>query len=74
MPSGAGHDAAVVAKQKHSDGTVIPTGMIFIPCRNGKSHCPEEYASPEAMTKGANVLANVLYSLARTPNQKSIRF
>lgn len=60
MPSGAGHDAAVVAKQKHSDGTPIPTAMIFIPCRNGISHNPLEYTSAKAIAKGAEVIAEVL--------------
>lgn len=65
MPSGAGHDAAIVAKQTHSDGTHIPVGMIFIPCRAGKSHCKEEFTTTEAILKGANVLAYTLYHLAR---------
>jgi len=64
MPSGAGHDAAVVAKQKHSDGKTIPVGMIFIPCRAGKSHAKEEFATNAAITKGANVLALTLLRLA----------
>ncbi|HQH27794.1 MAG TPA: M20/M25/M40 family metallo-hydrolase, partial [Oligoflexia bacterium] len=38
MPSGAGHDAAIVGKQKKSNGLNVPVGMIFIPCRRGKSH------------------------------------
>ncbi len=60
MPSGAGHDAAVVAKQQRSNGTTIPTAMIFIPCRDGISHNPLEYATTEAITKGAEVIAHVL--------------
>jgi N-carbamoyl-L-amino-acid hydrolase len=59
MPSGAIHDAAVVANQG------IPVGMIFIPCRAGISHNPAEYASPEDLARGAQVLSNVLYRLAR---------
>jgi hydantoinase/carbamoylase family amidase len=64
MPSGAGHDAKIVGNQTQSDGGKIPIGMIFVPCKNGKSHCKEEFASTEAMTKGANVLGQVLYSLS----------
>jgi len=64
LPSGAGHDTAVVGIQKKSDGSTIPVGMLFIPCRDGKSHCPEEYVSAEAIAKGATVLANGLYELA----------
>jgi len=64
MPSGAGHDAAVVGAQRRSSGETVPVGMLFIPCRGGKSHCPEEYASHAAIAKGASVLAGALYSLA----------
>lgn len=64
MPSGAGHDAAVVGAQKQSGGGSVPVGMVFIPCRGGKSHCPEEYASFESIAKGAMVLAGAIYELA----------
>lgn len=64
MPSGAGHDAAVIAKQKKSGGKTIPAGMIFIPCKAGKSHAKEEFATNAAITKGANVLAFTLLKLA----------
>ncbi len=64
MPSGAGHDAAIVGKQKKSNGSKVPVGMIFIPCRRGKSHSPDEYASSAAIAKGASVLAVTLARLA----------
>ncbi len=64
MASGAGHDSAVVAKRVCSGGESVSVGMIFIPCRNGKSHCKEEFASVEAIGKGADVLAGVMGSLA----------
>jgi acetylornithine deacetylase/succinyl-diaminopimelate desuccinylase-like protein len=38
--------------------------MIFIPCRNGWSHRPEEYASPEHIAAGAAVLAGTMARLA----------
>ncbi|HMO84917.1 MAG TPA: M20/M25/M40 family metallo-hydrolase, partial [Lacipirellulaceae bacterium] len=41
-----------------------PVGMIFIPCRDGVSHRPEEYASPEAIAAGIEVLARTLARLA----------
>jgi N-carbamoyl-L-amino-acid hydrolase len=41
-----------------------PTGMIFIPCRDGVSHRPEEYSSPDAISHGAQVLADTLAALA----------
>jgi beta-ureidopropionase / N-carbamoyl-L-amino-acid hydrolase len=47
--SGAGHDAAYVAR-------VAPTAMIFVPCRDGISHNEAEFSSPEQCAKGAQVL------------------
>jgi len=45
-------------------GAICPVGMIFIPCRHGYSHRPEEYASPEAIAAGVQVLADSLAELA----------
>lgn len=56
MPSGAGHDAAHVAR-------VAPTGMIFIPSRGGISHDPRENSSPEEIARGARVLLGALLEL-----------
>lgn len=64
MSSGALHDLAVVTNQKRSDGTRIPGGLIFIPCRDGLSHNPKEFATTEALHKGAMVLARTLYKMA----------
>lgn len=44
--------------------SICPATMIFIPCRNGWSHRPEEYASPEAIKTGCAVLARTLAALA----------
>jgi N-carbamoyl-L-amino-acid hydrolase len=41
-----------------------PTAMLFIPCRGGVSHRPDEYASPEAIAQGTLVLAETLARLA----------
>lgn len=57
MTSGALHDAANVAR-------VAPTAMLFVPCRDGISHNVNEYAAPEDLAAGANVLLNALYKLA----------
>lgn len=57
MISGAGHDCQFFARQ-------IPSALLFIPCRDGRSHCPQEYASPEDLSRGAQVLAGTLYRLA----------
>ncbi|MFA6505494.1 MAG: Zn-dependent hydrolase [Treponemataceae bacterium] len=64
MPSGAIHDAVVVANRRHSDGSPVPVGMIFIPCLAGISHNPAEFASEEDLARGAEVLMETLYGLA----------
>jgi N-carbamoyl-L-amino-acid hydrolase len=43
---------------------IAPTGMLFIPCRNGFSHRPDEYASPEDIARGTLVLAETLAALS----------
>ena len=65
MASGATHDCAMVAQQLRSDKSPIPVGLIFIPCQDGKSHCPEEFASFEDIACGTSVLATTFYSLTR---------
>jgi allantoate deiminase len=57
MPSGAVHDAQVMAR-------LVDTGMIFIPSRGGRSHCPEEYSEPEQVEQGVNVLLEAVLTLA----------
>lgn len=57
IPSGAIHDCLYVGEQRRSDGRTVPIGMLFIPCRDGISHSPEEFSTMEQITKGANVLA-----------------
>jgi N-carbamoyl-L-amino-acid hydrolase len=49
LASGAGHDAAFVA-------SFAPSAMVFIPCRAGRSHTPEEWAEPAAISAGAATL------------------
>jgi N-carbamoyl-L-amino-acid hydrolase len=44
---------------------VCPTGMLFIPCRNGYSHRPDEYASLEDIARGTLILAETLAALAQ---------
>ncbi|EPJ7722107.1 M20/M25/M40 family metallo-hydrolase [Klebsiella pneumoniae] len=56
--SGAGHDAVYMSY-------LAPTGMIFIPCKDGISHNEIEYASPEHVAAGANVLLQVMLQYAR---------
>ncbi len=59
MPSGAGHDAQMLAR-------VCPTGMVFVPSVDGVSHNPAEYTSPDDLEAGANVLLQVMLELAHT--------
>lgn len=57
LPSGAGHDAMHWADD-------VPTGMIFIPCLNGISHNPAEFAEMDDIVTGAEVLDKVLRKLS----------
>ena len=57
MISRAYHDSLFMSR-------VAPTAMLFIPCRDGISHRPDEYSSPEAVAQGVHVLAQALAHLA----------
>lgn len=57
MVARAYHDSSFVS-------CIAPTAMLFIPCRGGVSHRPDEYASPEWIGSGVNVLARTLVRLA----------
>lgn len=57
MTSRAYHDSSFMSR-------IVPVAMLFIPCRNGYSHRPDEYASPEDIARGALVLAETLAALA----------
>ncbi|MEL6334233.1 MAG: M20 family metallo-hydrolase [Cyanobacteria bacterium J06554_6] len=57
MPSGAGHDAGLIA-------AIAPTAMIFVPSVDGISHNVKEYTAPQDLENGANVLLQVLLKLA----------
>jgi len=58
MISRAYHDTLFMAR-------IAPAGMVFIPCRGGVSHRPDEHASPEAIALGTAVLAGTLARLSR---------
>ena len=57
MISRAYHDSLFLSR-------IAPTAMLFIPCRGGVSHRPDEYSSPEAIAKGTLVLAETIMCLA----------
>ncbi len=55
--SGAGHDAVYMAR-------LAPTGMVFIPCKDGISHNEIEDAKPEHISAGCNVLLHAMLERA----------
>lgn len=57
MPSGAGHDAQMLAR-------VCPSGMIFVPSHKGISHNPAEHTDTDQIIAGANVLMDVILRLS----------
>jgi beta-ureidopropionase / N-carbamoyl-L-amino-acid hydrolase len=61
LASGAGHDAQMMAR-------VCPTGMIFVPSRQGISHNPAEFTEPGHLRAGVEVLADVISTLAADPD------
>ena len=56
MPSGAAHDTMSVAQH-------VPTAMVFVTCRDGISHAPEEEADPADAALGAEVILAAIASL-----------
>jgi len=59
LSSGAGHDAMEIAR-------VAPTGMLFVPCRDGLSHHPDEFAETQHIAAGAAVMLDALLHLDET--------
>ena len=59
LASGAGHDAAFMTR-------ICPSAMVFVPCRDGKSHTPEEWADRDAIAAGAAVVLDTIKSLDQT--------
>ncbi|MDT7950760.1 MAG: M20 family metallo-hydrolase [Acetobacteraceae bacterium] len=57
IASAAGHDARSLAG-------FCPTGMLFVPCRDGLSHHPAEWSDPADLLAGARVLTDTLWGLA----------
>lgn len=57
MPSGAGHDAQMLAR-------ICPSGMIFVPSHRGISHNPAEHTDADQIIAGANVLMKVMLHLS----------
>ena len=58
LASGAVHDTMVVAG-------LVPAGMVFIPCEDGRSHTPEERADPTHAAQAADVVLRALVNLSK---------
>jgi N-carbamoyl-L-amino-acid hydrolase len=60
MASGAGHDMAFVSQ-------VAPAAMVFIPCKEGRSHTPDEWAEADAVADGTRVLLEAILRIDAEP-------
>lgn len=56
MPSGASHDAAHLAKH-------VPTGMVFVPCREGISHSPVEHADAAHIARAVDLVVDAFRAI-----------
>lgn len=56
MPSWAGHDAKILAPH-------VPAGLIFVPSRDGISHSPAEFTSPEQIAAGVQMLMDTVMAI-----------
>ena len=56
LPSRATHDAARLA-------SIVPVAMVFVPCKDGKSHTPDEWVDLEQIVRGVRVLGRALLLL-----------
>jgi acetylornithine deacetylase/succinyl-diaminopimelate desuccinylase-like protein len=57
MISGAAHDTMCVAER-------VPSAMVFVPCRDGLSHTPEEDADPDDAAVAVQVMLGAIEALA----------
>ena len=62
IASGAGHDAAFMSR-------IAPAAMVFVPCLDGRSHTPEEWAEPEALAAGTAVMCDAVLRFDQTRNE-----
>jgi beta-ureidopropionase / N-carbamoyl-L-amino-acid hydrolase len=58
IASGAGHDTAFLSR-------IAPAAMVFIPCKKGASHCPEEWSEPGEVATGTAVILEALLAFDR---------
>ncbi len=55
MPSGAGHDALAI-------GHILPAVMVFVPSKDGRSHCPVEYTEENTFAKAVDIVVDMIMS------------
>jgi len=56
MASGAGHDSIIISE-------LCDTVMVFVPSKDGRSHCPEEYSKPEDIAKGGDIILDTILKI-----------
>ena len=56
MTSGAGHDALPISAK-------VPTAMLFVPSRNGRSHCPEEWSDCQELALAVDTLCDTILTM-----------
>ena len=59
IASGAGHDTAFMTQ-------ITSAAMVFVPCRDGRSHTPEEWCEPSQLQAGANTLLEAVIRFGRS--------
>jgi N-carbamoyl-L-amino-acid hydrolase len=65
MTSGAGHDAAWFSR-------IAPMAMIFTPCRQGRSHCAEEWVEPDQLAAGAAILHEAVLRFDQSTSRQRV--
>ncbi|WP_181347952.1 Zn-dependent hydrolase [Thalassobacillus sp. CUG 92003] len=65
IPSGAGHDANQMAN-------ISPIAMFFIPSKDGKSHCPEEWTDYEDVARGVDCMVQSLFQIDSSLSPSSV--
>lgn len=64
LVSGAGHDTMVMAQ-------VAPSCMLFVRCRDGISHHPDEFVAPEDIHEALKVMTQATIGLSQTHSKLS---
>ena len=65
MPSGAAHDAQIIAG-------IAPVAMVFVPSRGGRSHSPAEWTAWNHIEAGANLMLGAVCALGNAPEESAL--